>query len=743
MSGPWEQFQSSGRAIDGGGPWTQFAQPSLRPALEGTVRPDQLPAAEMAKQQFGIDVSLPKEEVRAQIASLPSEKQKKALDLWAEHYVATEHRGGMGAEDVVRTLARGTPIGSWLDEASAATVGVANKLTGGMMGAPYDENLAYYRARDKKFDKENPKTSMALHIGGALASAPLTPALAPFKGAHLLSRIGNGASTGAAYGTLYGAGLGEDTSDRAAKGAEGLALGGGVGAAAVPVAAGLSNAYKYVRDAMRPIPQGAQQFTRGAVDRVSRAMIDGGVAPPHGIVPPPPGTAAHMRQYGQQAQRLGPEGMLADMSSNLTGQAAGLATSPGRGQDIIRNALDARARSAAPRIKADTDAVLGPARDLVQVESALTTGANNRARPLYEAFYGSPVKVSEELYGLLDRAKAAGAYEKAQKLMQIDGFDPKDIFYKGYANKGPDNAALNGRFIDYIKRALDDLAGAAKRAGENESLRRYSTLAKGIRDEVDSVLSPSDPAKSLWAQARSAAGEGLQFKDALEEGRKAFARGTHPDQMRVDLRRMSPVERGAYQEGARGQIRDIMGNAATAAGENGATKARAALGSEFARDKLGMVTKTRNGTYNGGDPQRLINRLDAETRFDGTYNQVVRNSETARRLAAQKEVPNAASRDEMIGDLGRRDWSGMMMQGAAKAVNAMLGGAVNVRNARIGEDMARILVAQGRERDVVAKALMNYQQGKSVTSSQRDALERIMTKLIQAPRQNVIDAVAN
>jgi len=728
---------------------SQFAQPVLRPALEGTVTPKSLPPAEQAKQMFGLDVTQPVETVRAAIAQLPEDKRKKATDLWADHYVATEHRGGKGIENVVRGMARGTPVGSWLDEASAGTIGLLNTVTGGKLGAPYDESLAYYRARDRQFDTENPKTSMGLQIGGAVASAPFTPMLTPFRGVSMLGKMGNAAATGATYGTVYGAGLGEDgLGDRATEAAKGLALGAGVGAAAAPVATGLANAYKYTRDALRPLPPELAGMSRGAVQRVNRALQDDQLyipAPSINNVPPPPGAMANY--YPAQAKALGREGMLADMGANLTGQAAGLATTPGRGKEIVKSALQQRAAGAKDRIATDTNQVLGPARDLVQVEEAMTRAANNRANPLYEQFYQTAVKPSENLYGLLDRAKAAGAFDRAQKLMQVDGFDPADLFYQKHAKKGPDNAALNGRSLDYIKRAVDDLAGEAERSGSRESLRRYSSLAKGIRDEVDRALSPQDPTKSIWAQARSAAGEGLQFSEALDEGRKAFSRGTNIDQMRADLRGMNNLQRDAYREGARGQIRDIMGNAATAAGENGASAARRALGSDFAREKLGMVTQPQRyqaGVVppppNTGDPGRLIARLDAETRFAGTANDVLGNSKTAERLAAQKEIPNPASRDEIIGDLGRRDWSGALMQGGAKALNAMMGGAINARNARITEDMARLLTAQGKERDTFARAIMGYGNSRAVTQAQKDNLERILNKLLQAPRQHVISS---
>ena len=50
--------------------------------------------------------------------------RQSALDQWADQYVALERKnGGIGqtVSDTVRSFAKGTPVGSWLDEANAGT----------------------------------------------------------------------------------------------------------------------------------------------------------------------------------------------------------------------------------------------------------------------------------------------------------------------------------------------------------------------------------------------------------------------------------------------------------------------------------------------------------------------------------------------------------------------------------------------------------------------------------------------
>ncbi len=721
MSGPWEQFQS--------------AAPTK--PLEVTVTPQ--------RQDFGIDFNQPKERVREQIAALPEPDRKPAMDAWADHFVTNESRPLKGVENVVGAMARGTPVGSWLDEAAAGVNQAAHSLSRGQMGAPYDEAVAYHRARARQFDKENPKTSMALQLGTAVATAPFTPGIRAVQGVSLLGKAANAGLTGLVYGTGYGSGLGESGAGRVEEAAKGGALGLGLGAVAAPVAAGVSNGTKYLMDLYRGIPQQLQGTSRAAIEKVSRAMDADGLYSANGG---PVGVGS----YQDKVRGLGREGMLADMGDNLLMQVQGITTQPGKGQSILKTAINDRAKGASGRIKATTDEVLGPAENLIEKERAVSRAYNAQAKPLYDEFYSTPVKVTENLYGVLDRAHAAGALSNARSKMARDGFDPTEMFYKGYPNSGVNNSALNARFLDYVKREIDDLAGQAVRSGSRNDARIYTKIADDLRNEVDAILSPNNPSGSIWARARSTAGDGLQYREALEEGSKAFSRGTHPDQMAADLAGMSDIARVGYQEGARGQIRDVMGNAATSYGENGAAAARRLLGSENAKDKLRMVidppsrgpvappppNANPSGVRraNGDD---LIARLDAESTFANTKNTAWQGTQTAARAAAQKEFPSAASKNEFADKLGGKSVSGAGMEVLYRSFNALMGGALDARNSRISVDAARMLAAQGARRDEIAAALMSYGRGRALSAQQRDKLEGLITKLVGSSRQEAIN----
>ena len=322
----------------------------------------------------------PQKDIRSaieQYAKTPEARQS-ALTEWANQFVKLERsQGGMGQAvgDVVRNLARGTPVGSWLDEANARTA----DLTG---QASYDEAVAYQRATDRALDADSGWTGTGTKVVGGIGGALAAPVVHVARGAAMLPQVANMAATGGLYGALFGAGEGENLKDRVSNTGIGAGLGAGLGAASVPVARGFSNAVAHIADKIKGIPGPLAGFERGAIDRVSRAAADD--------IPNPAGLPAMARQYGQ-------EGMIADLGPNLQGQVGAIARTPGEGKAIAIDALLDRADSAVTRIRASLDQNLGPEINLPQAAEAIERTAANQARPLYEQFRRTPVTHSHEL----------------------------------------------------------------------------------------------------------------------------------------------------------------------------------------------------------------------------------------------------------------------------------------------------------------------------------------------------------
>ena len=230
--------------------------------------------------------------VRQQISKLPKTHRAQALRRWADTTVEREaQEGGLGRgiDNAARTLARGTLVGSGLDELTALTNAGAHRITGGYLGAPYDETLAYQRARDRRFDKNNPVLSTVGQIAGGLVSA--APVLS--QGKNWLEKTLLGGAYGTAHANIANFGNNEggegstaDQFDRRTDGsANATAIGGTIGLVA-PSAAGvaqsairrgadvLSSAYPSLRQAASAIPGVKPPNADDIADRVLLNKMD-------------------------------------------------------------------------------------------------------------------------------------------------------------------------------------------------------------------------------------------------------------------------------------------------------------------------------------------------------------------------------------------------------------------------------------------------------------------------------------
>lgn len=683
--------------------------------------------------------------IRKDLAKLPEAQRDAALKAWADFHVARERKGPRSAfdrgTDYLRDMATGTPVGSWLNEANAATSAATHWFTGERMGAPYDESMAYQEARDRAIDKDSTKvgtlpfvnvdvnTSDLRKVAGGIASAPIAPVAAVFRGAAMLPQMANAAITGLGYGALYGAGQGEGVSGRAWEATKGGGVGSVFGPTAVVGARMFGNAVNAGRDYFQGRPAALQQYDRGAVNRVARAVDDDDLA----------------ARYQQQAADLGPEGMLADMGPNLRGQASAIANQPGTGQRMVSDALNARRDGAAGRITADVDQALGPAANIPETVHATQQHYRQQAAPHRQQFQSNPVPYTRDLEDTLTLLvqNEPAVIREARRYANIDAAAGPNQFF---ARQRPDGSfeitrVPNATEYDYLKRALDGMAGRTATANDQ---RVYGNLARRLRTQVDEAISPGAPDQSPWAQARRLEAEDFQIRDAMDQGRSALVgRSMTPDEMSAEMfgvgnpprGGMTPPEAAGYLVGAREGVRNVMGHASTSHGENSAAAARRALGSDFAREKLDLVA----GPQAAG---QLTRRLDAETTFDQTRQAVLGNSATAGRLAAQGEFPNAPARNQFASELGKRTLSGAGMEVTYRMANVLSGRALSERHARIARDAAEMLIQQGQSRDNVARSIFALANQRARTRGQTVMINRLVRNILEGgSRPYTIDAV--
>jgi len=309
MANPWD---SDAIAQPVAAPWEQDAVAAKAP----TINFDQ-----------------PIAKVRAEVDKLPPDQRQAALDQWADVVVSKERKGGgigQTIDNTVRTLARGTFVGPFLDEITAGSNAALNAVTGGAVGAPYDETLAYQRAKDKAFDAANPVTSVVGQIAGGVAGGGV--AMKVLKGAGVVdpiigfaaggplaalragqSTIGNMAKfggAGAIYGGAAGFGNAQGGIDQRLEGAgSGAIIGAGTGAVLPPIISGATKAVSSVSDAVTPQMARMAQALRNAAGRSSDdvgAQSAGAARAPVDPLPPISGADAAADQViANQLSRAG------------------------------------------------------------------------------------------------------------------------------------------------------------------------------------------------------------------------------------------------------------------------------------------------------------------------------------------------------------------------------------------------------------------------------------------------------
>lgn len=310
----------------------------------------------------------------------------------------------------------------------------------------------------------------------------------------------------------------------------------------------------------------------------------------------------------RQLADKGDGAMVMDLGPNLQSQAGALASLPGNAQKTVRGAVAARGADASQRVADDVAQTIGTGPEITALRDQIVTAQSDAAGPLYDAVRDVPIQTPSVIKSILQRPQGQQAMREALEMAANDGYHfpaSGDVMTVGLA--------------DYLKRALDDIASSTSRAGKNNEARTAGNMARAITAAVD-PLAPG------YKAARDAFAGPAQVLDAIDNGAAVFTKEMSPPQLKTMLSNMSASESDGFLAGAQSSIEAMMGNAVNdplalrnmfKKGWNDA-KLRILVGDDVADD--------------------LLKRMDREASYGTTTNVVSRNSETARRQAAQGEV---------------------------------------------------------------------------------------------------------
>lgn len=326
-------------------------------------------------------------------------------------------------------------------------------------------------------------------------------------------------------------------------------------------------------------------------------------------------------QVRQMLDTMGPDAVLSDLGPNLTRQAGAIASLPGEGQSVLRDALVRRQRGANARIQGDINDTLGPSPLPSAVQRDIRAGQQQLGPQYEQALRGASPVDTAPIANTLDSmtVTARGAVQNhARRIRDM-------LNVPGTSELSTDPGVLLA-----TRHAIDDMFPTA--TGNNEI-----GFLTNIRRQVDEMLAQSVPGiKQVDAQFEELARQntGIQTgQQVLDSGRTA-PRPAEVEAMMTD----GAVPQGLFigpsgepfrvSQGARAEIDRLVGTT----GSN-LTALKSALKGDgsWNRDRLVSL-------FGRERADSLLGILEREQTFQSTYNTVLQNSETAARTAAQKEA---------------------------------------------------------------------------------------------------------
>ena len=479
------------------------------------------------------------------------------------------------------------------------TANFGDEILGNIRSGDADQNIADERARNERFQEENPVLSGVAQTVGATSTALVPGAGAASLAKSAVGKIAAGATAGGVFGALSGAGAGEDLESRIdgaiTNGTFGVLLGGGfaaAGQAAQPIVRKVAGFFRSDR---------GQKITK-AQQAFAKALADDGVTP---------------EGAAKQLTELGPEAILADVGGKSVKRTVRAAQSvSNKAANTIDEALTQRQAEQATRVVKEINKELSDGQEFFAAIDDIHHQRAASAAPLYDAAYQIDIPINGKLRSLMQTSAMKTAAKTAIRDISNEVDDagralnipaPQLFDRKGDLNL-PDRVST--QFMDLVKRKLDDAIGAAKRSGVDDKARTLTRLKNAFIDVVDE-------ANPAFKEARRVYAGFADSEEALTLGR-AFRK----DDAEIITRRLAqegPDSNFAtfYRSGVAQRIREEIQKT----GDN-RNVVQKIFGNEFARRQIRASFKSKEGF------DAFKKAMEAEEAFVKTRNFLARQSET-------------------------------------------------------------------------------------------------------------------
>lgn len=615
--------------------------------------------------------------VSARAAAMdPAERQQR------QHAADAAAMGQIDAAQQEQFI-RDNPLGA---RAAAAVQGIpfAGEYVDEAFGVVSPEARDRVRYAQEAMRETRPGQTAALQVGtGIVSSLPAAMAIAPrvMQGTTLAGNIirgmGAGAALGGAEGAVSGFGAGEGgASERMRSAGErgflGAGLGGAIGGIAPAFSAGLRNLLGRFR------PSDVQTIARefGVSPDAARAVR----------------SALDAEDFaGAQAaiDRAGGRAMLADAGEATRTLLDASMTGSARAARVGREAVDARAQAGGREFVEVMDRFFGRPQGIETARRAVRSASAAGRQAAYDAAYAAPIdyagRAGRRIEGLIGRVPGS-VVARANRLMQLDGDRSRQIL----AQIG-DNGSVtfqqmpDVRQLDYITRALNDLAESGEARGAMGGMTAESRALSGLAREIRDTLRGAVPEYNVALRLGS---DTIRQSQAVRTGAQLLMPSTTREQAREAILGMTAAERTQARQGLRSYIDDLMARTQQALTDPNmdareAISAWRALSSRRAQENIAELMGQARATGLAREVDRIA--TDFELRAA-----VAQNSRTAVRQSVQGEVRQAAA-PGLLDTIAETGSPGQAMSRIIQALTGADPGARAAREAGLFSEIAEAL----------------------------------------------------
>lgn len=696
------------------------AELARRRAASATITPE-MARAELERRRAMRAREIAPAQRAAPLASPAPSQGGSVLDRineWAGRQLSTPGASDSFLGGIADTLSFGL-----MDEAVAGASALLRRpFSDKDVGTLYRESLGRQRERAAQEDAAHPTARLAGQIGGGLllggTTAPLTMSgRAAASGAPLLTRVGAGAVDAGAAGAAYGAGSADDRQSRGEGAVRGGAFGAMVGMAFPLLGAGASAAYRNVRNALS-----AKPLARSAGANLETLRTLGNVI-----------EADDLAGAGRaNMARAGSEAMLVDAGPTAQSVLDTAIQRGGPGARLARERIQGRVARDSAALTGALDNALGQPQGVNAARAAIREGTATARQEAYEAAYAAPIDyasdVGRRIEEIVRNRVPASAIQRANQLMRAEGAQSQQI-----AARVADDGTVtferlpDVRQIDYITRALNDVAEAGEGAGAMGGMSALGRVYANLSRELRSSLRQAVPE---YGKALEVAADPIRRSQAVKLGSQILSPRMTRDEVAEAVSGMTGPERDALAQGVRSQIDDLMARVTRTIGDDdmAAREAIAALrnlSSRANREKLAVAL----------GEERVAPMLQEIDRAAQSFNiraALTGNSRTYGRQATAQMVQDMSA-PGAVGTLMR----GEPVNAAKRVIQALTGQTDDVLRARqdaIYSEIADLLTRPGGPDQSVFQAVQGLNQTDALTRAVADRLNRgISSPLLSYP----------